>query len=136
MGGLLRYGIPDFKLNKRTIDRRLKMMMAEGLEIKTGTEIGKDISGKELLEKYDALCLAIGAMQPRDLDIEGRDLDGIHFAMEYLTQQNRVNDGAYVAYDNRITAEERKCTGHRWWRYRIRLCGHGHQAGSQKCNPD
>lgn len=107
IGGLLRYGIPDFKLNKSIIDRRLKILMAEGIEIKTETEIGKDISGKELLEKYDALCLAIGAMKPRDLDIEGRELDGIHFAMDYLTQQNKVNDGAYVAYDNRITAENR-----------------------------
>ena len=107
VGGLLRYGIPDFKLNKSIIDRRLKILMAEGIEIKTETEIGKDISGKELLEKYDALCLAIGAMKPRDLDIEGRELDGVHFAMDYLTQQNKVNDGAYVAYDNRITAENR-----------------------------
>ena len=107
IGGLLRYGIPDFKLNKHTIDRRLKIMMAEGVEIKTETEIGKDISGLELMEKYDALCLAIGAMHPRDLNIEGRELDGIHFAMDYLTQQNKVNDGAYVAYDNRITAENR-----------------------------
>ena len=106
-GGLLRYGIPDFKLNKHIIDRRLKIMMAEGVEIKTETEIGKDISGLELMEKYDALCLAIGAMHPRDLNIEGRELDGIHFAMDYLTQQNKVNDGAYVAYDNRITAENR-----------------------------
>jgi glutamate synthase (NADPH/NADH) small chain len=106
-GGLLRYGIPDFKLNKHTIDRRLKIMMAEGLEEKTETEIGKDITGKELMKKFDAICLAIGAMQARDLDIVGRELDGVHFAMDYLTQQNKVNDGAYVAYDNRITAENR-----------------------------
>ena len=106
-GGLLRYGIPDFKLNKHIIDRRLKIMMAEGIEILSKTEIGKDISGKELLEQFDALCLSIGAMHPRDLSIEGRELDGIHFAMDYLTQQNKVNDGAYVAYDNRITAENR-----------------------------
>ncbi|MEN8227934.1 MAG: glutamate synthase subunit beta [Bacteroidota bacterium] len=108
IGGLLRYGIPDFKLNKRTIDRRLEVMLAEGLEVKTGIEIGRDISGKEILEQYDAVCLAIGAMQARDLPVEGRELDGIHFAMEYLTQQNRVNDGMYVAYDKRITAEGRK----------------------------
>ncbi|MEN8229728.1 MAG: glutamate synthase subunit beta [Bacteroidota bacterium] len=108
VGGLLRYGIPDFKLNKRTIDRRLKIMMAEGLEVRSGTEVGKDITGSALMDQYDAICLAIGAMQPRDLPLEGRGFDGIHFAMEYLTQQNRVNDGAYVAYDNRITAEGRK----------------------------
>jgi len=106
-GGLLRYGIPDFKLNKHTIDRRLKILLAEGIEIKCETEVGKDISGKELMETYDALCLAIGAMRPRDLEVEGRELDGVHFAMDYLTQQNKVNDGAYVAYDNRITAENR-----------------------------
>jgi len=106
-GGLLRYGIPDFKLNKQIIDRRLKILMAEGIEIKTETEIGRDISGKKLMKQYDALCLALGAMQPRDLEIAGRELDGIHFAMDYLTQQNKVNDGAYVAYDNRITAENR-----------------------------
>ena len=106
-GGLLRYGIPDFKLNKHTIDRRLKILLAEGIEIKCETEVGKDIAGKELLQKYDAICLTIGAMQPRDLEVEGRELDGIHFAMDYLTQQNKVNDGAYVAYDNRITAENR-----------------------------
>ncbi|MGW8316082.1 MAG: glutamate synthase subunit beta [Bacteroidales bacterium] len=107
IGGLLRYGIPDFKLNKGTIDRRLELMVAEGLEIRTGVEVGKDISGAELMAEYDAVCLAIGAMVPRDLPVEGRDLDGVHFAMEFLTQQNRVNDGAYVAYDNRITAEGR-----------------------------
>jgi glutamate synthase (NADPH/NADH) small chain len=106
-GGLLRYGIPDFKLNKRTIDRRLAIMMEEGLEVRTGVEVGRDISGKQLMDEYDAICLAIGSMVPRDLKIEGRELDGIHFAMEYLTQQNRVVDGAYVAYDNRITAEGR-----------------------------
>lgn len=107
IGGLLRYGIPDFKLNKKTIDRRLAVMVAEGLEVRTGTEVGKDISGREIMEQYDAVCLAIGAMHPRDLPVEGRDLDGIHFAMEYLTQQNRVNEGTYVAYDNLITARDR-----------------------------
>ena len=107
VGGLLRYGIPDFKLNKLTIDRRIAIMQTEGLEIRTGVDVGVDITAKEMNESYDALCLAIGAMQPRDLPIEGRDLDGIHFAMEFLTQQNKVNDGAYVAYDNRISAEGR-----------------------------
>ena len=107
IGGLLRYGIPDFKLNKGTIDRRISIMVEEGVELRTGVEVGKSIPGSQILEGYDAVCLAIGAMVPRDLDIEGRDLDGIHFAMDYLSQQNRVVDGAYVAYDNRITAEER-----------------------------
>ena len=108
VGGLLRYGIPDFKLNKHIIDRRVDIMKAEGLEISTGVDVGQDISAKEILESYDAVCLAIGAMQPRDLPVEGRELDGIHFALEFLTQQNKVNDGAYVAYDNRISAKGRK----------------------------
>ncbi|MEN8157623.1 MAG: glutamate synthase subunit beta [Bacteroidota bacterium] len=108
IGGLLRFGIPDFKLNKRTIDRRLKMMVAEGVEVRTGVEVGKNMATQEILDTYDAVCLAIGAMQPRDISIEGRNLDGVHFAMEYLTGQNRINSGAYVAYDNQITAEGRK----------------------------
>ena len=108
IGGLLRYGIPDFKLNKRTIDRRLAIMVEEGVLLRPGTEVGRDVTAKQILDEYDALCLAIGAMQPRDLDLEGRELDGIHFAMEYLMQQNRINSGGYVAYDNRITAEGRK----------------------------
>lgn len=107
VGGLLRYGIPDFKLNKLTIDRRMDIMKAEGLEVRTGVDVGKDISAGEILDSYDAVCLAIGSMQPRDLPVEGRELDGIHFAMEFLTQQNKVNDGAYVAYDNRISAKGR-----------------------------
>jgi glutamate synthase (NADPH/NADH) small chain len=104
-GGLLRYGIPDFKLNKSTIDRRIRLLEEEGLEIKTGTEIGKVISGKVILNMYDAICISTGALHPRDLDIEGRQYDGIHFAMDYLTQQNRVNDGTEVLLNNRISAE-------------------------------
>jgi glutamate synthase (NADPH/NADH) small chain len=104
-GGLLRYGIPDFKLSKTTIDRRLKLMIEEGLEIRTETEIGKDMSGKVLLSMFDALCIATGAMQPRDLEIEGRHFDGIHFAMDFLAQQNRVNDGQVVLLSHRISAE-------------------------------
>ncbi|NMC41525.1 MAG: glutamate synthase subunit beta, partial [Bacteroidales bacterium] len=104
-GGLLRYGIPDFKLSKSTIDRRLKIMTFEGLEIRTGTEIGKDIPGKVLLNMYDAVCIAIGAMKPRDLNIEGRNLKGIHFAMDFLTRQNRINDGELLSPADLINAE-------------------------------
>jgi glutamate synthase (NADPH) small chain len=104
-GGLLRYGIPDFKLSKVIIDRRLKLMTDEGLEIKTGIEIGKDISGKVLLSMFDAICIATGSMQPRDLDVEGRHLDGIHFAMDFLSQQNHVNEGQVVLLSHRISAE-------------------------------
>ncbi len=105
-GGLLRYGIPDFKLSKTTIDRRLRIMIQEGLEIRTGTEIGKDIPGKVLIDSYDAICLAIGATKPRDLKIEGRDLRGIYFALDFLSQQNKVNDGEVIHPAARINAED------------------------------
>jgi glutamate synthase (NADPH/NADH) small chain len=104
-GGLLRYGIPDFKLSKSTISRRIKLMVAEGLKIECSTEIGKDISGQEILNTFDAVCIASGATHPRDLDVEGRHLDGIHFAMDYLTQQNRRNDGEDILLNDRISAE-------------------------------
>jgi glutamate synthase (NADPH) small chain len=87
-GGLLRYGIPDFKLTKTVIDRRLKVLKAEGVIILTGRHVGVDITTDELLAGYDAIILATGAGQPRDLPIEGRNLGGIHFAMDFLTQQN------------------------------------------------
>ncbi|MFN8209578.1 MAG: glutamate synthase subunit beta [Bacteroidales bacterium] len=104
-GGLLRYGIPDFKLSKSVVERRINLMIAEGLEVKCSTEIGKDIPGRVLLSMYDAVCIATGAMHPRDLDIEGRHFDGIHFAMDFLTQQNRVNDGEVIMLNDRISAE-------------------------------
>jgi glutamate synthase (NADPH/NADH) small chain len=108
IGGLLRYGIPDFKLSKTVIDRRLDLMIQEGLIIKTGVTIGKDISGKELVQQFDAICIAIGAGHPRDLPVEGRELSGIHHAMEFLTLQNRVNSGLLHASNNHITAEGKK----------------------------
>jgi glutamate synthase (NADPH/NADH) small chain len=104
-GGLLRYGIPDFKLTKSTIDRRIKLMIAEGLKLEYSTEIGKDISSQEILNTYDAVCIASGATHPRDLNVEGRHLDGIHFAMDYLSQQNRRNDGVDILLHDRISAE-------------------------------
>jgi glutamate synthase (NADPH) small chain len=107
-GGLLRFGIPDFKLNKSTIDRRLDLMIQEGLIIKTGINIGIDITSKELLEQFDAVCIAIGATQPRDLIVEGRELTGIHYAMDFLTSQNRVNSGQLTAANNTINAEGKK----------------------------
>jgi glutamate synthase (NADPH/NADH) small chain len=107
-GGLLRYGIPDFKLSKTIVDRRLNLMIQEGLVIRTGVTIGKDISSKELLDQFDAICIAIGAGHPRDLLIEGRNLSGIHHAMEFLTIQNRVNSGILHAADNHLTAGGKK----------------------------
>ena len=105
-GGLLRYGIPDFKLAKFIVQRRLDLMRDEGVDIITNTEIGKDVSGIDVMKTFDAVCLAIGAMKPRDIHIEGRELDGVHFAMDYLTQQNKINGGAVVPYDERISARD------------------------------
>ncbi len=104
-GGLLRFGIPDFKLNKSVIDRRLKIMETEGIEFKCGIEVGKDIEAAALVEDYDAVCVAIGSGVPRDLDVEGRELKGVHFALELLQQQNRVVAGADIAPTERISAK-------------------------------
>ena len=88
-GGLLRYGIPDFKLDKWVIDRRIKLLEDDGISFRCNTEIGRDVSGTELTHSFDAVVLAGGASVPRDLQIPGRELPGIHFAMDYLTQHNR-----------------------------------------------
>ncbi len=107
VGGLLRYGIPDFKLNKKVIDRRIQVFVAEGIEFRTNVSVGETIRGKELLDKFDAVVLAIGAMKPRDLSVEGRDLAGVYFAMEYLKQQNKVNRGV-ILNGERIDAKNKK----------------------------
>ena len=88
-GGLLRYGIPDFKMEKHLIDRRVAQMTAEGVTFKYGVEVGKDVAAKQLVADYDAVVLSGGAEKPRDLPVPGRDLAGVHFAMEFLPQQNR-----------------------------------------------
>jgi len=92
-GGLLRYGIPDFKMEKHIIARRHEQMEAEGVVFHLNTHIGKDVEAKQLLRDYDAIVLAGGSEAPRDLPIEGRELDGVHFAMDFLTQQNRRVSG-------------------------------------------
>ena len=89
IGGLLRYGIPQFKLEKHIIDRRLEQMSAEGVKFVTGADVGKNVSVQDLRHECDAVVLAGGAEHPRDLNVPGRELKGIHFAMEYLPQQNR-----------------------------------------------
>ncbi len=89
IGGLLRYGIPDFKMEKRLIDRRMRQMEAEGVECRTGVEVGATLSIKSLLEGYDAVALTGGAEWPRDLEVPGRELAGVHFAMDFLVQQNK-----------------------------------------------
>ena len=90
-GGLLRYGIPDFKLEKHIIDRRLDQLRAEGVEFQTGVDVGEDISARYLRKMFDCACLAMGAGLPRELNIPGRGYDNILFAMDYLTAQNKIN---------------------------------------------
>jgi glutamate synthase (NADPH) small chain len=93
VGGLLRYGIPDFKMEKHLIDRRVRQMEAEGVLFRTNIEVGVDLSVQRLLDDYDVLVMAGGAEAPRDLGVPGRELDGVHFAMDFLTQQNKRNAG-------------------------------------------
>jgi glutamate synthase (NADPH/NADH) small chain len=104
IGGLLRYGIPEFKLEKRLIDPRVEQMRAEGVAFQTGVHVGVDISAAELRRSFDAVLLCAGAELPRDLPIPGRDLRGIHFAMDFLTQQNRRNAGDRIAPEEEILA--------------------------------
>jgi glutamate synthase (NADPH/NADH) small chain len=108
IGGLLRYGIPDFKMEKHLIDRRMKQMAAEGVEFRTGVEVGATLSVKSLLEGYDAVALTGGAEAPRNLQVPGRELDGIHFAMDFLVQQNKRvagDDEARAAPKGTISAK-------------------------------
>jgi glutamate synthase (NADPH/NADH) small chain len=104
LGGLLRYGIPEFKLEKRLIDPRLEQMRAEGVSFQTGVHVGTDLSAAELRRSFDAVLLCAGSEQPRDLPIPGRDLRGIHFAMEFLTQQNHRNAGDLLEAEHAILA--------------------------------
>lgn len=105
IGGLLRYGIPDFKLNKGIIDRRLNVFRAEGMIFRTGVRVGTDITADELLSEFDAVLLAMGSESPRDLTVTGRELKGVHFAMDFLTQQNKVVAGKKIGDQERLTAE-------------------------------
>src|SRR5690606_13028498 len=102
LGGLLRYGIPDFKLEKQHLDNRLRQLQAEGTRFRAGVNIGVDISWDDLRTRYDAVVVATGAHARRDLPGAGRELAGVHFAMEYLTQQNR--EGAGDDLPQQITA--------------------------------
>jgi glutamate synthase (NADPH/NADH) small chain len=96
IGGLLRYGIPDFKLEKSHIDRRIEQMRAEGVEFRVKQNIGVQVSAQKLKDEFDAVVLAGGAEQPRDLPVPGRELQGVHFAMEFLPQQNKIVAGDVV----------------------------------------
>ena len=106
IGGLLRYGIPDFKMEKWVLDRRLEQMISEGVTFKTNVHVGMDVTAETMSQQFDAICLALGAEQPRDLTVPGRELSGIHLAMEYLIQQNKVNAGDRI--DGQISAKDKR----------------------------
>ena len=107
IGGLLRYGIPEFKMEKRFLDRRLVIMQDEGITFRTSCNVGVNVSVDELRHDFDALVLAGGATSARDLKLPGRELKGIHFAMDYLPLQNRRNEGDRIPDDQFITAKDR-----------------------------
>jgi len=104
-GGLLRYGIPDFKLDKKLLDRRVAQMRAEGVEFHANSHIGVDIPAQQLMDEFDAVVLSGGSEQPRDLPVPGRELKGIHYAMEFLTKNSKVVQGVKGAEENLISAE-------------------------------
>jgi len=106
-GGLLRYGIPDFKLDKGIIDRRLEQMRREGVEFQTGVSVGEDLSASYLCKRFDAVCLTMGAGQARDLNITGRGYENILFAMDFLKQQNKIVSGESGASFNRFSAQDK-----------------------------
>jgi glutamate synthase (NADPH/NADH) small chain len=107
VGGLLRYGIPDFKLEKRILDRRLAQLAAEGVTFQTGVEAGADVSAKYLRRMFDAICLTMGAGVPRDLAVPGRGYENVVPALEFLGQQNRINAGDAIDPRGRISARDR-----------------------------
>ncbi len=107
-GGILRYGIPDFKLEKWVIDRRLDIWRKEGVTFKTGVNVGVDYPVKKVLKEFDAVCLTGGSRVPRDLQIEGRELSGIHFAMDYLIQSNKRVSGEKISQGSLIDAKGKR----------------------------
>ena len=107
IGGLLRYGIPDFKMEKRFLDRRLAQMEAEGVVLKPSVNVGVDISANDLREQFDAICLSGGATHSRDLDVPGRELEGVYVAMDYLPLQNKRNAGDEIPERDFISAHDK-----------------------------
>ena len=107
VGGLLRYGIPNFKMEKHYIDKRVKQMEAEGVKFNCNVNAGIDLSTEDLIKNYNAIVLACGSEEPRDLSIPGRDLNGVHFAMDFLTLQNKMCEGDTVSKENQISAKDK-----------------------------
>ena len=106
-GGLLRYGIPDERLDKGLVDRRIEQLTAEGVEFRAGVRVGRDVTAEQLREDFDAILLATGAARPRDLDVRGRQNPGIHFALDYLRQENFRLAGQYVSDTDAISAKDK-----------------------------
>ena len=134
VGGLLRYGIPDFKMEKRHIDRRVEQMEAEGVVFSTEVEVGQDMPADTLLADFDAVVLAGGAEHPRDLEVSGRDLEGVHFAMDFLTQQNRRVGGEPLGTEDILATDKHVVVIGRG-RYRVRLYRHLVASGGQVGHP-
>ena len=107
-GGLLRFGIPNFKLGKNIIDRRLQLLKEEGIQFRLNTMVGKEILAKDVVDSFDAVCVAIGCEVPRNLPIEGRNLKGVHFALELLSQQNRLLEGISIPPKSQINCKGKK----------------------------
>ena len=108
IGGLLSLGIPEFKLEKNVVQRRVDLMAAEGIAFLTNTNVGVDFPVEKLLSDFDAICLACGSTEARELDVPGRELDGVHLAMEYLSQQNKMLSGEEISAEDRIEAEGKR----------------------------
>ena len=108
LGGILRYGIPEFKLEKKIIQRRIKILEKEGIKFKTGVNVGFDYKTKQLIRDFDAVCVACGSRTPRDLNIPGRDLSGVNFAMDYLIQSNRRVGGEKIPAEKLIDAKDKR----------------------------
>ena len=119
-GGLVRFGVPDFKIEKTVVERRVQQLVAEGVELRLGVDVGVDVSAEELREQFDAVVLAIGSRVPRDLPVPGRELDGVHFAMDYLYVRNRWVRRLRRHLDQRQGQERHR---HRRRRHRRRLRG-------------
>ncbi len=107
-GGLLRFGIPNFKLSKNIIDRRIRLMEKEGVTFRVNTMVGKEVLARDIVDSFDAVCIAIGSETPRDLPIEGRNLKGVHFALELLGQQNRLLEGISIPPKSIINCKGKK----------------------------
>jgi glutamate synthase (NADPH/NADH) small chain len=124
IGGLLMYGIPNMKLDKRVVQRRVDLLAAEGVQFVTGCTIGKDVLAQQLQDEFDAVVLCCGATKPRDLPVPGRELKGVHFAMEFLARQHQ-KPARFAARRGQLHFGQRQRCDCDWGRrHRHRLCGH------------